>query len=309
MSEWSQDGSSWDTAWDDGSTMSGLSMAQSLHTALTGGQVNGFVYWYGLSDSAGTRALMRASNGSISVAKRLWAMAAYSRYVRPGATRIGATTPDGNLRLSAYRNTDGSVVVVALNTAQSAQSVTYALRGTGITTGTAVPYLTNGSGDMAPQAAVGVSGGSFTAGVPARSLVTYRITGDGGPVTTSPPPVTTTSSPATTTPPPASGACRVAYTVSAWNTGLTAAITITNTGSSPIDGWTLGFTLPPGQTITSGWNATYTPTSGAVRATNVSYNAGIPPGGSQSIGFQAGHTGDSSSPGAFALNGIACSVA
>ncbi|RAS70819.1 hypothetical protein C8D87_1011120 [Lentzea atacamensis] len=43
------------------------------------------------------------------MSKRLWAMANYSRFIRPNATRIGATTSDGNLLLSAFRNSDGSV--------------------------------------------------------------------------------------------------------------------------------------------------------------------------------------------------------
>jgi cellulase/cellobiase CelA1 len=101
----------------------------------------------------------------------------------------------------------------------------------------------------------------------------------------------------------------VTYTSNAWNTGLTTNITIANTSTTAINGWALTFTLPSGQTITSGWNATYSPVSGAVTARNVSYNAGIPAGGSTSIGFQAGHTGNSSSPTAFALNGTTCAVA
>jgi cellulase/cellobiase CelA1 len=96
--------------------------------------------------------------------------------------------------------------------------------------------------------------------------------------------------------------------VNAWNTGLTATITITNSGP-PLNGWTLGFTLPAGQTLTSGWNATYTGTSGAVTARNVSYNGTLATGASTSIGLQATHTGDSSRPAAFTLNGVACSVA
>ena len=69
------------------------------------------------------------------------------------------------------------------------------------------------------------------------------------------------------------------------------------------------FTLPNGQTITSGWNATYTPTSGQVTATNMSYNAAIAPNTSVSIGFQASHTGNIAAPTSFVLNGAACSVA
>ncbi len=123
---------------------------------------------------------------------------------------------------------------------------------------------------------------------------------------TTPPATPTTGS--TTPPPQGGGNCRVTDTVNAWNTGLTANITITNTGSSAINGWSLAFALPAGQNITSGWNANYSPTSGQVTATNVSYNGSIPPGGSTTIGFQATHTGNNGAPSGFALNGTACAT-
>ena len=66
------------------------------------------------------------------------------------------------------------------------------------------------------------------------------------------------------------------------------------------------FTLPAGQTVTSGWNATYAPASGRVTATNVGYNAGLAPNASVSFGFQTTHTGDSGPPTAYALNGSTC---
>ncbi|MFC7531771.1 cellulose binding domain-containing protein [Actinoplanes sp. GCM10030250] len=108
---------------------------------------------------------------------------------------------------------------------------------------------------------------------------------------------------------PGGAACRATSTVNAWNSGLTAGITVTNTGNSTINGWNLAFTLASGQTITSGWNATYSPASGRVTATNVSYNAALAPGASVSFGFQATHTGNSGPPTAYALNGSTCTTA
>ncbi len=112
--------------------------------------------------------------------------------------------------------------------------------------------------------------------------------------------------PPTSTPPPPSGGCQVSDTISAWNTGLTSAITITNTSTAAINGWSLVFTLPAGQTITSGWSASYTPSSGQVTATNASYNAAIAPSASVTIGFQANQTGNTSPPASFTLNGQTC---
>ncbi|GAB1510062.1 CE1 family esterase [Actinophytocola sp. KF-1] len=109
-------------------------------------------------------------------------------------------------------------------------------------------------------------------------------------------------------PEPEPGACRVSDTVNAWNGGLTSEITITNTGTAAVNGWSLVFTLPAGQTITSGWNASYAPASGQVTARNVTYNPGIAPGASVSIGFQASHTGNTGEPTSFTLNGAACTI-
>jgi poly(3-hydroxybutyrate) depolymerase len=125
--------------------------------------------------------------------------------------------------------------------------------------------------------------------------------GPSSPGPSSPGPVT--SSPST------GGPCRVAAKVNEWNSGLTEEITITNTGASAINGWSLTFSLPGGQSITSGWNASYSPASGSVTARNASYNGSLAPNASVSIGFQANHTGNSAAPTAFTLNGAACTVA
>jgi len=110
-----------------------------------------------------------------------------------------------------------------------------------------------------------------------------------------------------TTPPTGSGTCQVTATVSPWSTGLTESITITNTGTAPINGWSLAFTLPGGQTITSGWNASYSPSSGQVTARDATYNAAVAPNTSVGIGFQATHTGNTAKPTSFTLNGTSCS--
>ena len=174
MSEWSPDGTTWNENWDDGSGYDGFTVASAIHDALTKGNTSGYVYWYGASTGA-TRGLIQMDGDSYHVSKRLWAMANYSRFIRPGATRIGATTSDSDLNLSAFRNTDGTVTVVALNASTSATPVTFDLKNTGIGKGTATPYLTDATHGTAQQQTVAVSGSALTATVPARSLVTYTI--------------------------------------------------------------------------------------------------------------------------------------
>jgi poly(hydroxyalkanoate) depolymerase family esterase len=137
------------------------------------------------------------------------------------------------------------------------------------------------------------------AGMAAQAIRFFGLDGSGGGPTTPPP---------TTTPPPPGG-CQVTYTMNPWNTGFTTAITIANGGSTPINGWSLAFTLPSGQTVTASWNTTMTPASGSVTARNVGFNSTIPAGGAVSgMGFQATHTGNTAEPSGFTLNGTACTV-
>jgi poly(hydroxyalkanoate) depolymerase family esterase len=160
---------------------------------------------------------------------------------------------------------------------------------------------------QAPVEAISVAGVGHSLPTSGMAERTISFFGLDTPTVPDPSGSATTPPPSPTTPPPA-GNCRVGYTVNAWNTGLTASITITNTGPA-LTSWSLGFTLPAGQVITSGWNATYAPSSGAVTARNVSYNGALATGASTSIGLQATHTGDSGKPTAFTLNGVACAIA
>ncbi|MEV7069532.1 PHB depolymerase family esterase [Streptomyces sp. NPDC093990] len=149
------------------------------------------------------------------------------------------------------------------------------------------------TGDRAPVEAIslqGVGHNLYATGMAARALTFFGLDSSG---------------PA---PQPQPGACKVTATTNAWSTGLTASVTVTNTGTSTINGWQLAFTLPAGQTITNGWGATYSPASGAVTATNATYNGTIAPNASVSIGYQADHSGNSAAPGAFTLNGQACTA-
>ncbi|MFF0875543.1 extracellular catalytic domain type 1 short-chain-length polyhydroxyalkanoate depolymerase [Micromonospora aurantiaca (nom. illeg.)] len=153
-----------------------------------------------------------------------------------------------------------------------------------------------------------------SAGMAAAAVAFFGLTTTPSPTTpppgpTTPPPGPTTPPPGPTTPPPGTGACSVSIELNAWNNGLTENITISNTGSAAVNGWSLTFTLPGGQTITSGWNASYSPASGQVTARNLAYNAVIPARGSTTIGFQATHTGNTARPGSFSLNGAPCTLA
>jgi O-glycosyl hydrolase len=174
--------STWDPAWDDGTADSGLTWAQHIYQGLTGANLSAFLFWQGADANNGNGGLVFLSNGTASASGRLWAFANYSRYIRPGAVRIGSTSSNSGVDISAYKNTDGTVAVVVLNTLSSSDTIGYSTSGIGGTSGTVTPFLTNGSSSVAQQPAISLSNGAFSATVPARSLVTYVIkpSGTGG---------------------------------------------------------------------------------------------------------------------------------
>ncbi|MEU1751104.1 cellulose binding domain-containing protein [Micromonospora matsumotoense] len=124
-------------------------------------------------------------------------------------------------------------------------------------------------------------------------------TGGNPPPTTAPP----------TTPPANGGGCAVKYTSNSWNNGFTADVTVTNRGSSAINGWTLTYNLPSGQQVTSSWNASVTQSGSTVTARNASHNGTLSPGGSATFGYQGSLNGTYSAPTSFSLNGVACARA
>ncbi len=105
------------------------------------------------------------------------------------------------------------------------------------------------------------------------------------------------------------GGCHVSYTkASEWAGGFVANVTISNTGTAAINGWTLAFTFPGDQKITNAWNGSASQSGENVTVTNASYNGSIPAGGSTSAGFQGTWTSSDAAPTAFTLNGAACTI-
>lgn len=76
-----------------------------------------------------------------------------------------------------------------------------------------------------------------------------------------------------------------------WNTGATGAITITNTGTTAINGWTVGWQYATNR-ITSSWNVNLTG-SNPYSASNIGWNGTIQPGQSVQFGFQVDKRGGS----------------
>ena len=177
--EWAPfDTGPFDAAWDDGSLLSGFTWAQNIYTGLTAANLGAFLYLWGANTSTTTvtgpnTGLVDVKGNTVATSGRLWAFASYSRFIRPGAVRIGTTTSAAGLEVSAFRNSNGSIAVVVLNSAHGRQVATFSLRG--LRAAHVTPYLTDTSHQLSAQSPITVRHGTFTATLPPRSLVSYDI--------------------------------------------------------------------------------------------------------------------------------------
>lgn len=102
--------------------------------------------------------------------------------------------------------------------------------------------------------------------------------------------------------------CSVDYKVqNQWDTGFTAAVTITNNAAAK-SSWSLKWSYAGNQQVTSGWNAKITQSGAAVTVANESYNNALASGGSVSFGFNGTYTGTNALPATFTLDGVTCNV-
>jgi glucuronoarabinoxylan endo-1,4-beta-xylanase len=166
----------WDPAWDDGSPSSGFAWAQNIYTGLTAANLDAFLYLWGANTTGLTgpnTGLVEVKGNTVTTSGRLWAFAGYSRFIRPGGVCIGTTTSATGLDVTAFRNSNGSIAVIVLNTAHNRQVATFSLRG--LSGRQAMPYLTDTSHQLSAQSPSTVRNSAFTASLPPRSLVTYDI--------------------------------------------------------------------------------------------------------------------------------------
>ncbi|MFF0717920.1 PHB depolymerase family esterase [Micromonospora sp. NPDC003816] len=196
-------------------------------------------------------------------------------------TPTSSDTPQANWNRRRFANSSGTVQVEA-----------YSIQGAGHT----LP-----STGMA-RAAIDFFGLTSTPTTPPPTTPPPTTPPPTTPPPTTPPPTT----PPPTTPPPGTTTCRVQYSADSWNNGLVGTVTVTNNTPNPVNGWTLQWTWPNGQQVTSAWNATVTQSGSQATARNVAWNATIPGNQSVSFGFQATHNGTNNPPTGFTLNGLGC---
>ncbi|MEU1040414.1 glycoside hydrolase family 48 protein [Streptomyces sp. NPDC005907] len=103
--------------------------------------------------------------------------------------------------------------------------------------------------------------------------------------------------------------CSVDYKANDWGSGFTADLTITNRGSEAISGWTLTYAYTGNQSLTNGWNGTWSQAGKTVTAKNASWNGTIGAGAAVTTGAQFTYSGTNAAPTSFAVNGTTCAGA
>ncbi len=146
----------------------GIAVAGWIHEALAIGNASAWLYW-NYSQTGDNEGLVLGSTDT----KRHWTLGNYSKFVRPGYTRVdvAGAVPD-NVLLTAFVGTDGTVVVVAINKATAAVSVPITIAG-GTAPASMTPWVTSSSDNLTSQSAVTVANGTFTAALGASTVTTF----------------------------------------------------------------------------------------------------------------------------------------
>ena len=134
------------------------------------GEASAWLYWwykaYNTDDNEG---LLLKSGADT---KRRWTLGNYSKFVRPGYVRVDITGAPSGVLASAYKGSDGTVVVVAINKNTSAVSLPITIAG-GTAPAMMTPWVTSSTDNLISKTAVAVSGGSFTAALAANTVTTF----------------------------------------------------------------------------------------------------------------------------------------
>jgi O-glycosyl hydrolase len=158
---WPNEGPSSDIA-------NGVVVAEWIHSAVVVGEASAWLYWW--YQASGDNEGVILTSGTLT--KRAYTMGNYAKFVRPGYVMVDVTgNSNANLLLSAFKGTDGTVVVVAVNKGTSAANVPITIAGGTATSCT--PNVTSSSANLAAGTAVPVTGGTFTASLAATTVTSF----------------------------------------------------------------------------------------------------------------------------------------
>jgi glucuronoarabinoxylan endo-1,4-beta-xylanase len=157
----------------DGSIADGIVWALKIHGYLKDAEVNAWLWWF-LTDmpsqGEGTdNAALTDIKGNVP--KRAYVSGQWSKFVRPGWSRINVRY-GGPLAITAFKDPAGrSFAIVAVNPSHWPLRQRFSFDGAAATQVT--PWITSGKWSLAAQVPVQVSAGGFSYELPARSVTTF----------------------------------------------------------------------------------------------------------------------------------------
>jgi len=142
-----------------------LATGKEIHDCLATANFNAYIWWY-------ARRFYGPLGEDGVVTKRGWVMAQFAKFIRPGAFRVTATAnPTTGVYVSAYKR--DKLVIVAVNQGATDVTQVFSIANLGATLSAVTPWVTSAIADLAPQPAIAVTGGAFTATLPASSVTTW----------------------------------------------------------------------------------------------------------------------------------------
>ena len=154
-----------------GSGISGaMAVAKEINDSMSVANYNAYVWWWA-HDWAAENFSFGLIDANANLKSAGYAMAQYSKFVRPGYLRYNSTyNPSSNVYVTAYGGS-GHHVIVAINTGSSAVNQPFTIQGA--TVSSLTPFRTSASQNLAQLANVTVSNSAFTYSLPGQSITTF----------------------------------------------------------------------------------------------------------------------------------------
>ncbi|HEU6448994.1 MAG TPA: DNRLRE domain-containing protein [Verrucomicrobiae bacterium] len=145
-----------------------LNFAREINDAMNN-QFNAYIAWWAQDGDTN----INLANSSGTILKDGYTMGQFSKFIRPGFYRVGATNTVSGAQISAYKDLASSnYVIVAINPGSTVITQQFNLNG--FPTNSAVtPWLTSDSQSLAIQAPVTNFGSAFTYAIQPSNIVTF----------------------------------------------------------------------------------------------------------------------------------------
>jgi O-glycosyl hydrolase len=132
----------------------GIYVAKVIHNDLVNAGASAWHWWIAISPYDYKDGLIyidkNKTDGNFQSSKMLWSLGQFSRFVRPGAVRteIISNKPENDLLISSYKNTNGELVTVLINSGTQTRDVVIKTGQNNLTI--TKGYQTSATADMEP---------------------------------------------------------------------------------------------------------------------------------------------------------------